>query len=99
MDVQDVHGDTALNIAARVGNRGLVKLLLDAGADKARANKLGLKPQDFGVEVEVGRDVRNQADGNQALRISPAEAAVSNLRSEVPKPERHSRDVQRSENC
>lgn len=53
VDVQDVHGDTALNVAARVGNKGLVNLLLDAGADKARANKLGLKPQDFGVEIEV----------------------------------------------
>ena len=49
IDVQDVHGDTALNVAARVGNKGLLKILLDAGADKARANKLGLKPQDFGV--------------------------------------------------
>lgn len=54
VDVQDVHGDTALNVAARVGNKGLVKLLLDAGADKAKANKLGLKPADFGLEVEVG---------------------------------------------
>ena len=53
VDVQDVHGDTALNVAARVGNTGLVKSLLDAGADKARANKLGLKPVDFGLEVEV----------------------------------------------
>lgn len=53
VDVQDTHGDTALNVAARVGNKGLVKLLLDAGADKARCNKLGLKPQDFGIEVEV----------------------------------------------
>ena len=53
VDMQDVHGDTALNVAARVGNKGLVRLLLDADADKARANKLGLKPQDFGVEVEV----------------------------------------------
>jgi len=53
VDVEDVHGDSALNVAARVGNKGLVKLLLDAGADKARANKLGLKPQDFGIEIEV----------------------------------------------
>lgn len=53
IDIQDVHGDTALNVAARVGNRGLVTLLLDAGADKARANKLGLKPADFGIETEV----------------------------------------------
>jgi ankyrin repeat protein len=53
VDVQDVHGDTALNVAARVGNRGLVGLLVEAGADKARANKLGLKPADFGVETDV----------------------------------------------
>lgn len=53
VDVQDLFGDTALNVSARTGNRGLVKLLLDAGADKSKANKLGLKPVDFGVEVEV----------------------------------------------
>lgn len=53
VDVQDVHGDTALNVAARVGNKRLVGLLVDAGADKARANKLGLKPADFGVETDV----------------------------------------------
>ncbi|ORY25321.1 hypothetical protein BCR39DRAFT_544274 [Naematelia encephala] len=83
VDVQDVHGDTALNVAARVGNKGLVTLLLDAGADKARVNKLGLKPQDFGIEVD-------------ALKLSPAEAVVSSLKSEVPKPERQSRDVQKN---
>lgn len=53
VDVQDVHGDTALNIAARVGSKALIQLLLDAGADKSRSNKLGLKPVDFGVEVEA----------------------------------------------
>jgi regulatory protein SWI6 len=55
IDVQDVHGDTALNVAARVGNKGLVNMLLDAGADKTKGNKLGLRPVDFGVEVEVSR--------------------------------------------
>lgn len=53
VDVQDAYGDTALNVAARVGNRGLVTVLLEAGADKSKGNKLGLKPVDFGVEVEV----------------------------------------------
>ena len=100
VDVQDVHGDTALNVAARVGNKGLIKLLLDSGADKARANKLGLKPQDFGVEIEVSRPGFSFQPAliplRQALRVSPAEAVVSNLKSEVPKPERQSRDVQRS---
>ncbi|OCF37625.1 hypothetical protein I316_00752 [Kwoniella heveanensis BCC8398] len=83
IDVQDVHGDTAINIAARVGNRGLVNLLLDAGADKTKANKLGLKPSDFGLDIE-------------ALKATPGEVVVSNLKSEVPKPERKSRDVQKN---
>jgi hypothetical protein len=52
-DLQDEHGDTALNIAARVGNRSLVRTLLDVGANRILPNKLGLRPGDFGVEVEV----------------------------------------------
>ncbi|WRT65075.1 uncharacterized protein IL334_002017 [Kwoniella shivajii] len=83
IDIQDVHGDTAINVAARVGNKGLVNLLLDAGADKGKANKLGLKPSDFGLDIE-------------SLKISPAEAIVSSLKSEIPKPERKSRDVQKN---
>ncbi|WVR04373.1 hypothetical protein IAU60_001375 [Kwoniella sp. DSM 27419] len=83
IDVQDVHGDTAINIAARIGNKGLVKLLLDAGADKGKANKLGLRPADFGLEIE-------------GLKTSPGEAVVSALKSDVPKPERKSKDVQKN---
>ncbi|KAJ3555990.1 hypothetical protein NM688_g2276 [Phlebia brevispora] len=52
VDLQDVHGDTALNIAARVGNRSLVKTLLDVGANRSLPNKLGLRPGDFGIETE-----------------------------------------------
>lgn len=83
VDVQDVHGDTALLIAARVGNRGLITLLLDAGADKTRPNKLGLKAEDFGVELD-------------ALKVSGPETIVGNLKSEPPRPEKHSRDVQKN---
>lgn len=53
VDLQDEHGDTALNIAARVGNRSLVRILLDVGANRILPNKLGLRPGDFGVETEV----------------------------------------------
>lgn len=53
VDCQDEHGDTALNVAARVGNRGLVKTLIETGANKILPNKLGLRPGDFGVETEV----------------------------------------------
>ena len=52
-DLQDEHGDTTLNIAARVGNRSMVKSMLDVGANRLLANKLGLRPGDFGVESEV----------------------------------------------
>jgi len=53
VDLQDEHGDTALNIAARVGNRSFVRTLLDVGANPILPNKLGLRPGDFGVETEV----------------------------------------------
>jgi hypothetical protein len=53
VDLQDIHGDTALNVAARVGNRSLVRNLVDVGANRTLGNKLGLKPGDFGVEGEV----------------------------------------------
>lgn len=52
IDAVDLNGDTALNIAARVGNKDLVRMLLDVGADKTIGNNLGLKPLDFGVEGE-----------------------------------------------
>ena len=55
VDLQDEHGDTALNIAARVGNRSLVRTLLDVGANRILPNKLGLRPGDFGVETEVSQ--------------------------------------------
>lgn len=54
VDLQDENGDTALCVAARVGNRALVRMLVDVGADRSVPNKLGLRPGDFGVEGQVG---------------------------------------------
>ena len=100
VDVQDLFGDTALNVAARTGNRGLVKLLLDAGADKSKTNKLGLKPVDFGIEVEVSHSIRlheRQKAEVQALAVTAAESIVASIKSETSRPERRSRDIQKSE--
>lgn len=47
---QDISGDTALNMAARNGNRALAQQLLEVGANPSIANGGGLKPTDFGVE-------------------------------------------------
>lgn len=55
VDLQDENGDTALNIAALVGNRSLVRTLLDVGANRILPNNLGLRPGDFGVETEVSQ--------------------------------------------
>ncbi|KAF9565833.1 apses-domain-containing protein [Agrocybe pediades] len=81
VDLQDEHGDTALNIAARVGNRSIVKSLLDVNANRILPNKLGLRPGDFGVETE-------------ALSGGPrAEDLLSTLRSGPSLPVQKSQDV------
>lgn len=78
VDAQDLHGDTALNIAARVGNKGLVRMLIEVGADKVKPNKLGLRPGDFGVEGVVRFSSRFRssllprcADENDCSRVGP----------------------------
>jgi len=53
LDAQDQYGDTALNIAARVGNKSLVDQLQELSADAYLANKLGLRAIDF----DIGRQV------------------------------------------
>ncbi|ORY38851.1 hypothetical protein BCR33DRAFT_422212 [Rhizoclosmatium globosum] len=50
LNVQDVNGDTAMNIAARLGGRAGVDVLLEAGADHRIPNHAGLRPTDFGMD-------------------------------------------------
>jgi ankyrin repeat protein len=50
IDLQDKNGDTALNIAARIGNRSLVEQMLKSGANAEIPNRAGLRPLDFGLE-------------------------------------------------
>ncbi|GAA5881935.1 hypothetical protein JCM16303_003475 [Sporobolomyces ruberrimus] len=86
INAQDSHGDTALNIAARVGNRALVRMLLDVGADKFRPNKLGLRPTDFGVE-------------EPDLIATPAEETLYNLSATSNVPQETSAEVLNSINA
>lgn len=75
VDLQDEHGDTALNIAARVGNRSLVRTLLDVGANRILPNKLGLRPGDFGVEPEEFGGPKAE-DILSSLRAGPSAPAM-----------------------
>jgi ankyrin repeat protein len=53
IDVQDQNGDTALNIAARIGCKNLIDQLIAVGASPHLENRAGLRPVDFGLEIKV----------------------------------------------
>ncbi|KAG8742978.1 transcriptional regulator swi6 [Ceratobasidium sp. 428] len=80
VDAQDENGDTALCVAARVGNRALVRMLVDVGADRALANKLGLRPGDFGVE-------------GQNLQVGSMDEVLGALRARPSAPIQRSQDI------
>ncbi|CAM0136958.1 Transcription factor mbp1 [Umbelopsis sp. WA50703] len=65
LDVQDVYGDTALTIAARIANKKLVKLLLDAGASSDIVNEEGKTAQDYITDA----DRRYRFDGDNGSRL------------------------------
>ncbi|KAI9681585.1 MAG: transcriptional regulator swi6 [Trizodia sp. TS-e1964] len=52
VNARDKSGDTALNIAARIGNRNIIRQLIEVGADAGIPNRAGLTPADFGIGVE-----------------------------------------------
>ncbi len=49
VNIQDKSGDTALNIASRIGNRSIISQLIEVGADASIPNRSNLSPIDFGV--------------------------------------------------
>lgn len=59
VNAQDHSGDTALNIAARIGNRSIISQLLEVGADPHIANRAGLRPLDFGIGGDAVDDRTN----------------------------------------
>ncbi|KAJ3100768.1 transcriptional regulator swi6 [Phlyctochytrium planicorne] len=50
LNAKDINGDTALNVAARLGSKALVERLLQVGADRSIPNNAGLVPADFGLD-------------------------------------------------
>ena len=49
VNATDLSGDTALNLASRIGNKSIIQQLLEVGANPAIPNRGGLRPIDFGV--------------------------------------------------
>ncbi|KAF9929872.1 transcriptional regulator swi6 [Linnemannia zychae] len=81
VDVQDRNGDTALTIAARVGDRYLAKLLMDVGANREIENKVGLKADDFGIDdIQPTRPQQQPSNSNSILpAITPVPPAKEDL--------------------
>lgn len=65
VNAQDSSGDTALNIAARIGNRSIISQLLEVGADPNIPNRVGLRPLDFGIGGETTDDKKGDGATNQ----------------------------------
>lgn len=62
LDAQDSAGDTALNIAARIGNRSIISQLLEVCASPHIANRSGLRPTDFGIGVDSEGAIKTKGD-------------------------------------
>ena len=58
VNARDKAGNTALNLAARIGNRNIISQLLEVQADPTIPNHKGTRPIDFGV----GSDLQGDAD-------------------------------------
>ncbi|KAJ1817828.1 transcriptional regulator swi6 [Coemansia sp. RSA 2598] len=81
LNLQDVDGNTALNIAARNGDRAMIRMLLGAGASATIANRVGLCPLDFGVD-RIAEDI---IDASEAAAL-PGSALGSLDRLNSPTP-------------
>ncbi|KAF1354251.1 apses transcription factor-like protein [Lizonia empirigonia] len=82
VNARDKAGNTALNLAARIGNRNIISQLLEVQADPTIPNHKGTRPIDFGV----GSDLH---DTDTALAASPSKG-----KAPLSKVEETSREIQ-----
>jgi ankyrin repeat protein len=54
VNARDKAGNTALNLAARIGNRNIISQLMEVQADPTIPNHKGTRPIDFGVGSDLG---------------------------------------------
>lgn len=70
VNAQDKSGDTALNIAARIGNRSIISQLIEVSADAGIPNHAGLRPVDFGIGDPTEAGERHALGFNSQDKIS-----------------------------
>ncbi|KAI8977100.1 hypothetical protein BDF20DRAFT_821551 [Mycotypha africana] len=89
LNVQDTNGDTALTIASKIGNRRLIKLLIEAGASTEIANEEGMTPRDYFGEMEKSLSLRTSSFASSPPSLlpvtvsSPSESTSTGLLNEA----------------
>ena len=85
VNAQDINGDTALNLAARIDNRSTVQQLIEVGANPSIPNRGGLKPLDFGVgmDAESGDVHPSSQNSLSSSQKSPTDNRVGDLSKEL----------------
>lgn len=86
VNLQDRSGDTALNLASRIGNRSVISQLIEVGADVTIPNRSNLTPADFGIgdradfdnarERTLNKPVTNDAKETSREIISCESSAI-----------------------
>ncbi|KAI8099856.1 uncharacterized protein BX664DRAFT_290228 [Halteromyces radiatus] len=77
LNMQDSQGDTALSIAARLECKRMVELLVDAGADPASENNLGLVVNDYTMSEQLSKSTKETTsydndNTDQTLKVPPS---------------------------
>ncbi|KAL6702453.1 transcriptional regulator swi6 [Coniothyrium glycines] len=83
VNARDKAGNTALNLAARIGNRNIISQLMEVQADPTIPNHKGTRPIDFGVGSDMG-------DGDVVVAAS----SPSKGKAPLSKVEETSREIQ-----
>lgn len=82
VNLKDKNGDTALNIAARIGDKFIVDLLLGFNADPYLANRAGLRPIDFGIKLDGPIDFAITDVGNTTSGPGDEQAGSASFAAE-----------------
>lgn len=84
VNVQDKSGNTALNLAARIGNRPIINQLEEVGADFDIPNAAGFKATDFGV-FPRNRDSSQHGSGKGQVNgeSTPAPSYLEQVKEEI----------------
>ncbi|KAJ4364720.1 transcriptional regulator swi6 [Neocucurbitaria cava] len=88
VNARDKAGNTALNLAARIGNRNIISQLMEVQADPTIPNHKGTRPIDFGVGGDLG-------DGEALIAAS----SPSKGKAPLSKVEETSREIQPRRLC